>query len=93
MSELLNPRSTPSPTRRHSWSASSSTTRQRSALSIAQRSKVFCTEDPELRRLARVMEVDVVNRVEYIERFVKEQARSAHGAEDTPPPPDIGEDA
>ena len=83
-------------------------------LSLAQRSRVFCTEDPELRRLARVVEVDVVNRVEYIERFVKEQAGSTErmaggtpddggtgegdldqptAAEDTPPPPDIGENA
>jgi hypothetical protein len=40
-------------------------------LSIAQRAKVFCTENGELRRLARVVEIDVVNRVEYIQRFAK----------------------
>ena len=45
-------------------------------LSIAQRSKVFCTENPELRRLARVAEIDVVNRAEYLERFAKKQQSS-----------------
>ncbi len=46
-------------------------------LAIAQRSKVFCTEDQELRRLARVVEVDVVNRVEYIERFGKKNVTAS----------------
>ena len=49
-------------------------------LSIAQRAKVFCTEDPELRRLARVVEIDVVNRVEFIERFAKKQVESMNRA-------------
>lgn len=40
-------------------------------LSLAQRAKVFTTEDPELRRLAKILEVDVVNREEFIERFTK----------------------
>lgn len=38
-------------------------------LSLAQRAKVFTTEDAELRRLAKVLEIDVVNRVEFVERF------------------------
>ena len=72
--ELLKPRSTPSPTLEALMERFELDYPSAVSLSIAQRSKVFCTEDPELRRLARVIEVDVVNRVEYIERFVKEQA-------------------
>lgn len=40
-------------------------------LSIAQRSKLFCTDDIELRRLARVIELETVNHSEFIERFEK----------------------
>jgi sugar lactone lactonase YvrE len=40
-------------------------------LSLAQRAKVFATEDAAMRRLAKTNEVDVVNRVEFIERFTK----------------------
>lgn len=35
-------------------------------MSLAQRSKLFCTEDPELRRIARVLEVDVQDHVEFV---------------------------
>jgi DNA-binding beta-propeller fold protein YncE len=38
-------------------------------LTVAQRMYVFCTEDPELRRLAKSLDVDVVNVDEYLERF------------------------
>lgn len=38
-------------------------------LSIAQRARVFCTEDGELRRLAKSLDVDVVDNEEFIERF------------------------
>jgi len=41
-------------------------------LSLAQRAKVFTTENTDYRRLAKLLEIDVVNRVEYIERFVKQ---------------------
>lgn len=37
-------------------------------LSIAQRAKLFGTEDPEMRRVARVLEVPVVNAAEFLER-------------------------
>ncbi|MDF1542762.1 MAG: hypothetical protein RQ731_07830 [Anaerosomatales bacterium] len=40
-------------------------------LSVAMRAKVFCTEDSKLRRLARALEVDVVDHEEYLERFGK----------------------
>jgi hypothetical protein len=44
-------------------------------LSIARRLPVFCTEDPEYRRLAKLLEVDlVVNRVEFLKRFEKRSA-------------------
>jgi sugar lactone lactonase YvrE len=38
-------------------------------LAIAQRAYVFCTEDMELRRLAKLLEIDVVDHVEFLERF------------------------
>ncbi len=41
-------------------------------LSLAQRSRIFATQDAELRRLAKTLEVDVVNRIEFIERFTKQ---------------------
>jgi hypothetical protein len=41
-------------------------------LSIAKRVPVFCTEDAEYRRLAKLAEVEVVvNRVEFLDRFEK----------------------
>lgn len=46
-------------------------------LSIAMRAKVFCTEDAELRRLARALEVDVVDHEEYLERFGKKRPEHA----------------
>ena len=45
-------------------------------LSLAQRARVFCTEDPELRRLARVLEIDVVDRAEFVARFAKDRPAS-----------------
>lgn len=50
-------------------------------LSIAQRAKVFCTQDEELRRLAKLLEVDVVDRDEFLERFAGKR---------TPTPPSGG---
>jgi sugar lactone lactonase YvrE len=50
-------------------------------LSIAQRAHVFCTENDEYRRLAKVLEIDVVNRVEFIRRFESKRA----GDGQTPP--------
>lgn len=40
-------------------------------LAIAQRAHVFCTQNEELRRYARTLEIDVVNNEEFIERFAK----------------------
>ncbi|MDY0088163.1 MAG: hypothetical protein RBS78_06425, partial [Coriobacteriia bacterium] len=40
-------------------------------LSVAQRAKVFCTQDAELRKLARALEIEVVDHEEYIERYGK----------------------
>jgi sugar lactone lactonase YvrE len=40
-------------------------------LALAQRAHVFCTDDEEYRRYAKVLEIDVVNRQEYLERFGK----------------------
>lgn len=44
-------------------------------LSLATRARFFCTEDAELRRLARALEVDVLDHEEYLERFGKERER------------------
>lgn len=38
-------------------------------LAIAQRADVFCTEDAEFRRIAKVLEIDVVDWDEFVERF------------------------
>jgi len=38
-------------------------------MSLAQRAHVFCNEDLELRRLAKTLEIDVVDHQEYMERF------------------------
>jgi hypothetical protein len=40
-------------------------------LAAAQRAKVLCTEDAEVRRVARLLEMDVVNKVEYLKRFAR----------------------
>lgn len=40
-------------------------------LSIAKRTPVFCTETAEYRRLAKVLAIDVVNRVDFLKRFEK----------------------
>lgn len=40
-------------------------------MAVAQRAKVTCTEDAEVRRVARVLELDVVNMNEYLARFAK----------------------
>jgi len=47
-------------------------------LAIAQRNPVFCTEDSEYRRLAKSLEVDVVNRVEFLDRFERRRAAEDH---------------
>ena len=46
-------------------------------VSIARRTKVFCTEDEELRRIARVLDIDVVNREEFIRRFASKRGSQA----------------
>ncbi|MBI5232601.1 MAG: hypothetical protein HY876_10615 [Coriobacteriales bacterium] len=52
-------------------------------LALAQRGKLFCTESPELRRLAKVLEVEVVNAKEFVERFAsKEEQAPAPRSED-----------
>jgi hypothetical protein len=43
------------------------------AMALAQRAKVFCTLNLDYRRLAKVLEVDVVNRDEFLSRFAKRQ--------------------
>lgn len=40
-------------------------------LALATRAKVFCTEDLELRRLAKLLEVDAIDSAEYIRRYSK----------------------
>jgi DNA-binding beta-propeller fold protein YncE/predicted nucleic acid-binding protein len=55
-------------------------------LAIAQRNHVFCTEDTDYRRFAKSLEIDVVNRVEFIDRF--ERRRSSEGQ--AQPPVDQG---
>jgi len=46
-------------------------------MALAQRAKVFCTENSDYRRLAKVLEIDVVNREEYLTRFAKRELDKA----------------
>jgi len=46
-------------------------------MQVATRAKVFCTQDADLRRLARALEIDVVDNEEYLERFGKREADDA----------------
>lgn len=43
-------------------------------LAVARRAKVACTESEELRRMSRVMEIDVVNSTEFVQRFSNRDA-------------------
>ena len=40
-------------------------------MAAAQRAYVFATEDPDYRRLAKAMEIDVVDAPEFVERYAK----------------------
>jgi len=53
-------------------------------MSVAQRAKLFGTENAELRRIARVLEVDVVDHLEFISRSPKPEAKSARDAGNAP---------
>lgn len=51
-------------------------------LAIAQRMHVFVTLDDDLRRLAKVLEIDVVDREEFIERFTNKSKAETPSAGD-----------
>ena len=51
-------------------------------LSIAKRTPIFATEDTEYRRLAKGLDVDVVNRVEFLKRFEKRHLASEQTDQD-----------
>lgn len=44
-------------------------------LSVAQRARVFATEDTDLRRVARLLDIDVVDRTEFLARFGSDAKR------------------
>ncbi|HET6351431.1 MAG TPA: hypothetical protein VFG89_04790 [Coriobacteriia bacterium] len=50
-------------------------------LSLGQRARVLCAEDLEMRRLAKLNEIDTVNRIEFIERFTKRSSSTAGDGE------------
>jgi DNA-binding beta-propeller fold protein YncE len=50
---------------------------QSAPLVSAKRAKVFCTEDADLRKMARILEIDVVNLSEFLERFAAEMKKNA----------------
>ena len=63
-------------------------------LALAKRARVFCTEDGDYRRLAKVLEIDVVNRTEFLERFVSRRSSgSTPGGSATIGSETVGEDA
>jgi DNA-binding beta-propeller fold protein YncE len=43
-------------------------------MAAASRARVVCTEDAEVRRMSKLMELDVVNCDEYLERFASDKA-------------------
>ena len=49
---------------------------QAAVLVSAQRTKVFCTEDADLRKVARLLEIDVVNKDEFLERFAAQMKKN-----------------
>jgi len=53
-------------------------------MSIAQRAHVFCNEDLELRRLAKTLEIDVVDHQEYMERFANKNKDEEAGPTQSP---------
>lgn len=54
-------------------------------LAVAQRAHVFCTNGTDLRRLAKVLEIDVVNRDEFLDRFERKRHESDPGGNVLPP--------
>jgi sugar lactone lactonase YvrE len=48
------------------------------SLAVARRAKVACTESDELRRMSKVMEIDVVNAVEFVQRFSDRENKAPH---------------
>jgi len=46
-------------------------------MSIAQRAHIFCTENTELRRIAKVLEIDVVDHDEFMDRFANKKILEA----------------
>jgi sugar lactone lactonase YvrE len=55
-------------------------------LSVAQRMYLFCTEDIELRRLSRSLEIEVANVDEFLERFGSRADAPTSGAPDSDAP-------
>jgi hypothetical protein len=55
-------------------------------LATAQRAFIFCNVDPEYRRLAKTLEIDVVDAEEFVKRFTDKKARRDEDA--TPPSPE-----
>jgi hypothetical protein len=52
---------------------------QAATLVSAQRTKLLCTEDAELRKMARILEIDVVNLSEFLERFAERVKKNEGG--------------
>lgn len=50
------------------------TTEQAAVLVAAQRTKLFATQDEELRKLARMLEIDTIDADAYLERFSRKSA-------------------
>ena len=53
-------------------------------LSIAQRAHVFCTEDDELRRFAKTLEIEVVDREEFLEKYASNKRKDKNADEAFP---------
>ena len=55
-------------------------------MAAAQRAYVFATEQPDYRRLAKTMEIDVVDAPEFVKRYAAKEKR-----DDATPPPSAEE--
>jgi hypothetical protein len=48
---------------------------QASVLALAKRAHYFCTDNIELRRMAKALEIEVVNHTEFVDRFTRKSAQ------------------
>jgi hypothetical protein len=73
LSELLRPTEYSDTDSRALAARYATTLSQAATLTSARRTKLFCTEDEELRKLARLLEIESVNVEEFRARFASKK--------------------